>query len=151
MKSICVDAGFLIGLYDETDDHHDDANVLFLELFEETDNSLLVPWPILYETISTRMARRRGKGIKSLERDWNILSAQRRLHLLADERFRDEAVIECFAEVRKPYPQIRALSLADRIVRRILSSREFRISAFITFNPEDFHDVCKRFDCEMIF
>ncbi len=149
MKSICVDAGFLIGLYDESDERHEKATGYFLSFFDSTRNRLLVPWPILYETVSTRMARKNTKGMKRLEQDWKRLSAQRRLHLLSDAQFRDEAIDECFKELGKPLQQYRDLSLVDRVLRKILSERNLRIHAFVTFNPKDFHDVCGKFGCEI--
>jgi predicted nucleic acid-binding protein len=151
MKSICVDAGFLIGLYDESDQHHEKAAVHFLQLFDRTTNSLLVPWPILYETVSTRMARQKARGIRKLEQDWKLLTAQHRLTLLSDTQFRDDAIEDCFKEIGKPPQHFRDLSLADRVIRKILLQRDFRIDGFITFNPKDFHDVCGRFGCELIY
>ena len=57
MMTICADAGFLIGVYDQRDERHDEAVGDFVRLFGNGVNRLLVPWPMLYETLSTRMAR----------------------------------------------------------------------------------------------
>jgi predicted nucleic acid-binding protein len=146
-----VDAGFLIGLYDESDQYHEKAMAYFLDFFDSTQNRLLVAWPILYETVSTRMARKNTKGIKQLEQDWKRLSAESRLHLLSDAEFRDEAIDECFKELGKPPQQYRDLSLVDRVLRKILSEQNLRIHAFVTFNPRDFHDVCGKFGRELLY
>jgi hypothetical protein len=56
MKEICVDAGFLIGLYNPRDQFYTKAQDYYSNYFSGTTNRLLVPWPILYETMSTKMA-----------------------------------------------------------------------------------------------
>ncbi len=101
MNDICVDSGFLIGLYDEKDGFHEMAKNYFLRLFDRDHNRLVLPWPIVYETVSTRMVNNK-QGMLLLERDWRRLSAQMRLHLLDDVPFRTEVIDECFNELRKP-------------------------------------------------
>lgn len=144
MKSVCVDAGFLIALYDETDEYHSRAKDYFVQYFDIVQNQLLVPWPILYETISTRMARHQ-KRMGILKRDWETLDEQRRLVLLDDLPFRVKAIDECFQESTKDPRRYRDLSLVDRIIRNMLSEVNIKIDVFITFNHGDFMDVCKRF------
>lgn len=139
--NICADSGFLIALYDNADQHHAEASGHFTTLFQSTANRLLVPWPILYETVSTRVARRRN-ALALLERHWKRLLLRRQLELLSDLPFRDGIVEECFAELGRNRP--RALSAADRVVRRMLSDKQLRIDAFITFNVGDFADVCRK-------
>jgi hypothetical protein len=148
MREICVDTGFLIGLYNPADQFYEKARDYFSDYFGETGNRLLIPWPILYEAISTRMASNRPAMLR-LENDWKKLAVQNRLSLLSDESFRTELVDECFADLRMPVARHRALSLVDRITRRILSDTSIRIHAFVTFNPGDFADVCARARREM--
>jgi len=148
MKSICVDAGFLIGLYDERDEHHQQAQQYFLSFFESTPNRMLIPWPILYETLSTRMVRNR-KAMVLLEKDWKRLALQRRLELLSDVELREGIVDECFDQLRNPSLQYRSLSAVDRILRKVVADTNLRIHALLTFNPRDFRDVCERSRCEM--
>jgi predicted nucleic acid-binding protein len=88
MNDICVDTGFLLGLYVESDQYHQQAQRCFLDYFEVAPNRLILPWPILYETVSTRMVRNRP-AMYRMESDWKRLSRQRRLVLLPDERLRD--------------------------------------------------------------
>jgi predicted nucleic acid-binding protein len=140
--NICADAGFLIGLYDETDQHHKDATGYFSVLFESRANRLVIPWPTLYEAVSTRPARRR-RAVELFERHWKYLLFRQQLELLSDLPFRDGVVDECFAELGKDHP--RELSAVDRILRKVLSDTQLRIDAFITFNERDFADVCRRF------
>lgn len=140
--NVCADAGFLIGLYDSTDEHHDEAATLFANLFASSSNRLVIPWPILYETVSTRMARRR-KGLMLFERDWRRLFLQHRLELLSDLPFRERVIEECFEGLEMS--RYRALSAADRVVRKMLADARLRIDAFVTFNAPDFVDVCRKF------
>jgi predicted nucleic acid-binding protein len=149
MKDICVDTGFLIGLYNLQDEFHERATQYFLSMFDKENNCLVVPWPILYETLRTRTVKNRD-AMLSLERDWKYLLMHKRLTLISDVPFREDVVDECFSELRKPGPARRNLSLVDRVIRRILMERTVRIDAFITFNPRDFADVCKTYKREML-
>jgi len=88
MNTVCVDSGFLIALYDETDSYHSRARDYYLRYFSTTPNQLVVPWPILFETISTRMSRNK-KGISVLEKDWKKLKEQQRIELLNDLDYRE--------------------------------------------------------------
>ncbi len=149
MRDICVDSGFLIGLYDERDEFHEKARDYFLRFFDRGKNRLILPWPIVYEAVSTKMVKNKN-GMVLLERDWKRLAAQNRLHLLSDLPFRTDVIEECFNELRKPPIHYRKLSAVDRVIRKILSETNIRISAFITFNPKDFADVCKASNLEML-
>jgi predicted nucleic acid-binding protein len=145
MSDICVDTGFLLGLYVESDQYHEPAQRCFSDYFESTTNRLIVPWPILYETISTRLSRN-WSAMTLLEQDWKRLLRQERLELFSDSPFRDGAIDECFDELAKPRPHARNLSLVDRVIRRMLSDTNLRLEALITFNPGDFVDVCRKFN-----
>lgn len=150
MNTVCVDSGFLLGLYDVTDPYHTKANEMFIRYFGETQNRLLVPWPILYETVSTQMARNR-KRMEIFNRDWKTFDKQGRLELLDDTAFREKAIRESFEETMRDPLHYRGLSLTDRVIRNMLSEASLKIDYFITFNYGDFSDVCKRFHREMIY
>jgi predicted nucleic acid-binding protein len=48
--NVCLDAGFLIGLYDKRDQHHQRSKGIFAQLFEEQRyNNAVIAWPALYE------------------------------------------------------------------------------------------------------
>lgn len=143
MSTICVDAGFLIALYDETDEHNPTANDRFLEHFDRTRNQLLAPWPILYETVSTRLVRNRRR-MEKFRRHWLVFQREQRLTLLDDRPLREVALAECLAEVDRDPKQYRALSLADRVIRALLTEGNLRIDSFLTFNVPDFVDVCRK-------
>ena len=54
MQRILIDSGFFFALVEPRDRHHDDAldRQHWLDLFPA-----VLPWPILYETINTRLVR----------------------------------------------------------------------------------------------
>ncbi len=149
MNTICVDSGFLLGLYDDRDQYHSKAKDMFVQYFEGVQNRLLVPWPILYETVSTQITRNRNR-MEIFFRDWKILDSQRRLELLDDKPFREKAIDESFKETLRNPHHYRGLSLADRVIRNVLSEPDLKIDYFITFNYGDFADVCKQFRRIMI-
>ncbi len=149
MTTICVDSGFLIGLYDERDDHHSEAKKIFVQYFEAAQNRLIVPWPILYESVSTQIAKNR-KRMDIFYRDWKTLYSQKRLELLDDKPFREKSINESFEEISRDPHHYRGLSLTDRVIRNVLSEPDLKIDYFITFNYGDFVDVCKRFHRTMI-
>jgi predicted nucleic acid-binding protein len=149
MKTLCMDAGFLIALYDESDNYHGSANDRFVEYVERTPNQLLVAWPILYETVSTRLVRNRRR-MELFRRDWLRFERERRLALLDDRPLRFAALDDSLAELGRSARSYRALSLADRVVRALLADTKLRIDYFVTFNPGDFSDVCRKYRRVMV-
>jgi len=83
MSDFCVDTGFLLGIYVESDQYHARASRYFEEYFRAGRNRLIVPWPILYEAVSTRMVKNRPAMIR-MENAWKRLSRQDRLEMLSD-------------------------------------------------------------------
>lgn len=144
MSTICVDAGFLIALYDERDQYHAGANDRFVQYFDRTRNQLLAPWPILYETVSTRLVRNRQR-MERFRRDWLAFKREDRLRLLDDGPIRLGALDECLAEVNRSGERYRSLSLVDRVIRLLLADTSLRIDYFITFNPADFADIGRKY------
>jgi predicted nucleic acid-binding protein len=140
MATICADAGFLIALYDPRDSHHEHAVGRFDAFFapEAIRHVLLAPWPILYESLNTRQARRQP-FLQQLSTDWNILGRNERLILLSDETYRDQALRD-YLEIYVNGP--RTLSLADRVIRSVLADPANMIDALLTYNARDFSDVC---------
>lgn len=151
MKTICIDTCFLLGVYDSTDQYHTKALQYFRDYFESKPNAIFIPWPILYETISTRFVKNKV-GLAELMQDWVKLNSQKRLILCDDSKYREKALEEYNKELEREYNKTyRDLSLTDRVIRNILrESSSLRINAFITFNERDFTDICRLTRCEMI-
>ena len=147
MKNICVDSCFLIALYDNKDNNNKLSISIYENIFERnSENILIIPWPILYETISTRMVRQK-KRIESINTHWKTLKTKNRLELINDSEYRKDALDSCFNETSRG-GNYRALSLTDRVIRIILEDK--KIDGFVSFNEGDFSDVCKRKKIQLI-
>lgn len=143
MMNVCLDACFLIGLYDERDKHHARSREL-LEMYfgDRTRNVAIVIWPNLYELVSTRLVRDTRKT-QILEQDWRILASKKRIEFLEDDPYRAEALELCFRELNKRRSSYRGLSLTDHVIRAVLADSNVQVDAILTFNPGDFADVCR--------
>ncbi len=111
------------------------------ELFEKLRlTNVLAPWPVIYETIRTRLARNRI-ALERLE----VLLKNLRITFVEDASYREGALELVFeSSVRKRPP--RPLSMVDCVLRLMLDDVNMKIDRFVTFNAPDFSDVCgKRF------
>jgi len=139
MARVCVDACFLIGLYDKDDPFHGPAIRQFSALFGSSaaGHRLVAPWPILYECLGTRYARDPRKAA-ILNQHWNLLKLTRRLVLVDDQPFRKQSLSEHLEDRQ------RALSLVDRVIRAMIVSRRSLFDVFLTYNAGDFADACRK-------
>ena len=124
-----VDTGYFIALYDERDEHNKlaQSNKRLLDL-----HPVVLPWPVLYETINTRFAK---KASAMTRIDAIIAKADTRL--LDDSLYRDAAYRQVQTSRQRP------LSLVDAVLRAVIEDKNVRISGLLTFNVGDFHDVCR--------
>ncbi len=135
-RTIITDACFWIGLLDDHDEHASKA-VAWQQIIMSKD--MVIPWPCVYEVISTRMARRADRISQFTKH-----ARQQRVTLLDDNPYRDAAWEECVASRRN-------LSLADCVIRRIICDRKIRKHDLITFNPDDFRDVCRENRVDLLY
>lgn len=142
MRNVCADSTFLIDLYDETEPKHVDANRYFDDIFDYAPNKLIVPWPILYETISTRMARNKNRIVR-INKDFEILNKKNKLVLISDEIYKVPAMELCSYECKKEIGHYRPLSLVDRVIRGLISDVNIKVDWLISRNRRDFIDVWK--------
>lgn len=135
-----VDTGFWIALLNERDRHHEDA----LKKSEILRNlTYILPWPTLYETLNTRLARRPNLVKKFVSGFLKRPNAR----IWDDGPYREAALEKTLSdEVTKRLH----LSLVDNVLREIIADRNVRLSCLFTFNVGDFADVCKRRNLEMI-
>jgi predicted nucleic acid-binding protein len=131
-KTILVDTGFWIALLDPRDDRHADARSRTdqLDVFR-----MAVPWPSLYETLNTRLARKPP----AMARFQTVLTKPTTVRI-DDQKYREEAVELTFSNA---ISGVRPMSLVDWVVRLMLADRNVKIHALWTYNPGDFHDVCR--------
>ena len=145
MARVCVDACFMIGLYDEGDQHHGAAVRHFDALFGEESgrNQLVAPWPILYECLGTKFAKNPRKSTLFTQL-WEYLNGFGQLVLLDDEPYR-ELLLHEHLKARN-----RALSLVDRVIRAMILDRKHFFDFFLTYNTPDFVDACRIGDIPLI-
>jgi predicted nucleic acid-binding protein len=139
MARICVDACFLIGLYDADDPHHQTSVHFFNALFGEKSahHQLVAPWPILYECLGSRYARSARKTYLFVQH-WSYLNASGQLVLLDDGPYRETPLDEHLEERSR-----RGLSLVDRILRAMILNKARLFDFFLTYNTSDFMDACQ--------
>lgn len=136
MRTILCDSSYLFALYDPTDQWADQAVHVTRDLGLE-DALWILPWPIVYEVLCTRMVRRRPT-LRMLLTDWQQRERRNLLLRWDDGPYRSE----CLQDISVSEWGGRAISLADRVVRSILEDESCRVDAFITMNPVDFRDIC---------
>jgi hypothetical protein len=129
-KNLLLDSGFWYALYDARDPLHEHANAFakYLDFY-----TLLIPWPSLYETLNTRFVRR-PEWLHPFERYVYRSSSVR----LPDELYRDMALDSVFSIVRGWRP----ISLVDMVIRLMLADLNIKIDVMVTFNQNDFADIC---------
>jgi len=139
MKNVLTDAGIWYALFDPRDQHADQAHqkVEYLDLFH-----IVLPWPILYETLRTRLVR----NVQSLRKFENYL-ATHNITYLEDSSYRNDALRISFDSSLN---RSRPLSLVDCVLRLMLDDVNVKIDYLLTFNEADFADVCRIRGIELI-
>lgn len=135
-KNIVADSGFWFGLFNARDNYHHEACLIESSI---AVHKLLVPWPSLYETMNTRLMRRRTER----DRFRNYLKSPSTV-LLDDTPYR-ESSLNYVIEQRSTN-----LSLVDHVIRSMLVDPNISIDALITFNPSDFIDICQARGIDLI-
>lgn len=134
---VLCDSCFWLSLYSDRENNHKHALAARdrIQRFH-----VVVMWPILYESLGTRMLRRRDIMNAFLSD-----LAQPGVHKASDVPYRDSAM-------RQLTQDNRDLSLTDRVLRHYIADerRGSRITHVLTFNEGDFADVCYANDIEMI-
>ena len=134
-QGLLVDTGFFFAMYDERDAHHAEAQdkQSLLDVY-----AVILPWPVLYETINTRFSRRRGIMAR-----FNAVITSGNTALLDDSPYRVEAYQAVARNARRP------MSLVDAVLRAIIEDTNVAVAAMLTFNKRDFHDVCRQHSVEL--
>ncbi len=131
-KTVLVDTGFWIALLDPRDGRHTDA----LTRAEQLDIfRIAVPWPILYETLNTRLARQ-----PTAMAGFQAVLAKPSTARINDRKYRNEAIELTFSYA---ISKARPMSLVDWMIRLMLADTNVKVHALWTYNPGDFHDVCR--------
>ncbi len=130
MQRILIDSGFFFALVEPRDRHHYEAldRQHWLDLFPA-----VLPWPILYETVNTRLVRDPDKVVQ-FERLANAPATE----FVDDSPYRRAAYEDVIARAKAGHP----LSLVDAVLHAIITDPDIRVDAMLTFNLSDFGNVC---------
>ena len=137
-ERVLVDTGFLIALFNERDRYHISARQLevWLDVLP-----IILPWPILYETVNTRLARQ----VQNLAK-FGAIARLPRTELLDDSAYRAASL----ATVLGQNISNRPLSLVDAVLCNIIEDVNVPVSAMLTFNERDFIEVCYKNNVELL-
>lgn len=149
MKRICFDSQFLLAFYDRADDLHKQAVTLFKAYFETAKNIIVLPWPVMYESLNTRFVSN-PRQIEEIGRDLTRWRANRRLEFIDDLKFRDDALADCLNKAGPISARRRLLSLVDRVLIAMLDDPNLRIEAVFSNDTDAFTNVCRRNGKELI-
>lgn len=139
MNRLLVDSGFFFALFNPRDQHHSEAceKQEWLEIA-----SVVVPWPILYETVNTRFTRSPDR----IARFESIVHDRRRTEFVDDSPYREDALDQVLVRSKQGHP----ISLVDAVLNSILADDKVRIDAMLTFNASDFIGVCSAKGVEIL-
>lgn len=142
---LLCDSSFLFGWYDSADSWYSQARQL-ADTYNLLGARWVIPWPILYEVLNTRLARKREvwRGVIA---DWYRREHRGLLQRLDDLPYREDALLQAREPLRWGG---RALSLVDHVLRAVILDPSVRVDYFVTMNPEDFIDVCSQRDVECL-
>ena len=137
-ERVLVDSGFFFALFNERDRHHASARRLegWLDLAR-----VILPWPILYETVNTRLVRRPANLAK-----FEAITRAPETVLLDDSPYRAGSLRGVLARSGRTGP----LSLVDAVLCNVIEDVNVPVSAILTFNERDFQDVCLQYGVELL-
>lgn len=129
-SGLLVDSGYFFALYTEGDTDHASAKSV-QDLLDSLP--VVLPWPVLYETMNTKFVKRPGVLAR-----FDILVGRHDTLLVDDSTYRERSYRTVVgANGGRPF------SLVDAVLRAVIEDPNVAISAMLTFNPRDFHDVCR--------
>lgn len=144
MSNILIDTGFWYSYLGTRQDSLQGKAIELYDIFISGNvNNIIIPFPVLYETINTKLLK--DKNQKAA--DWFLkkLVSDPKFIRLPDKDYRETAFNSTIGTTRK-----RGISLVDNILRAMLADGLLKIDALITFNTGDFSDVCKKQRIQLI-
>lgn len=131
--NVLIDTGFWYAFYDESDELHGKA-VEMMPYIEK--HRILIPYPSLYETINTRFSKR-----KEWMSSFKSLMSSSACELIHDDDYKR---VTLKMTLDSSIVKSRPISLVDMVIRQMLDDVNLKSDAIVTFNPEDFSDVCRK-------
>ena len=127
IRGVLADTCFWIAAFDSQQREHKQAALLLRNIRR---GIILMPWPVMYETLGTRMVK-----TEPMRRAFASIF-QEKVVKIDDSIYRESCLLDALSDKRP-------LSLVDRIVRKVLQDKNYRITQLLTFNQRDFSDVCE--------
>jgi len=141
MYHTLVDTCAWISFVDERDNPGRRAEVdSIYELIE--GHTIIIPWPVVYETLRTRLARNRV-ALAKIE----LAMRSPKVEWISDSKYREAALEMTFEE---SLHRQRPLSMSDCLIRVMLDSSDFKAHYLVTWNNRDFFDVCQAKGIEIL-
>ena len=135
--NVLVDTGFWYSYLGTREiERHKVADEIFRYL-DSISANFIIPFPTLYETINTKLLKEK----KAKEARWFLkeLNLNSRFVQIPDASYKEEAYKRTISENK------RGISLVDNILRVMMEdSDNLKIDGLITFNSEDFSDLCTK-------
>lgn len=138
--NVLIDTGFWYAFYNAGDEFHKAAESI-MDVLDK--HNILIPFPSLYETINTKFSRK-----KEWMKCFNQLIKSSKCTLISDDQYKDYTLdLSMHSSIEKS----RAISMVDMVIRQMLDDVDLKIDALITFNPDDFADICRKRNKRMIY
>ena len=135
MRYALADTGFWIARFDISDHHHNRAFDIH-KLIQESPTRILIPWPILYETLNTKFVKR-----SELLRKFGNIITDPNVERIDDFPYREKALNVTLREQHR-FPE---MSMVDCLLYLMMQSGEFRIAHFVTFDGGGhFGQICAK-------
>lgn len=140
---LLTDTCFWLGLLDEKDQYHEQSKTIY-ERGMENNSVFCIPWPCLYETVSTRLIKNKhGKLIGDLER----ILKNSNIEKIDDKDYKEKALEHIFDLHHKHKYRF---SLVDAVIREIIADNTLKFKFLISYNYKDFEDICRDKNVEII-
>lgn len=123
-------------------DHHEEAVRIF-DYLTEIGVNFIIPYPSLYETLNTKLLK---NGHRELSR-WMVTQLVSNEHFvkIPDDKYREIAFNNTVSQQND-----RGISFVDHIIRAMIEDHSTHIKALVTFNTQDFADICYEHNIEII-
>ncbi len=127
MPACLLDTCFVYSAFTEGEKDHVDAEALLKILTENLAMKIIIPWPIFYESLNTRLIK--NKNFQNVAKLFN----SNQVIKLDDTNYREDAFSEVLSKNNL------STSLVDYILIKILEDTNVRTDFFITKNMRDFY------------
>ena len=135
---VLIDSSFLFALFNERDQNH--AAALKMAEWRDIAQPILA-WPVLYETINTRLIRRPTELAQ-----FQAIARAPATILLDDTPYRTGLPAQVLAQRGATGSR----SLVDTVLCKIIEDVNVQVSAMLTFDTRDFWEICQLKGVELL-